>query len=48
MWHVRSRSGVPTVRTAIHLLLVTYVRSRSVHDYDGRRCLRASRCARAS
>jgi len=24
MWHVSSRSGVATVRTAIHLLLVTY------------------------
>jgi len=24
MWHVSSRSGVATLRTAIHLLLVTY------------------------
>ena len=26
MWHVSSRSGVATLRTAIHLLLVTYLR----------------------
>ena len=26
-WHVSSRSGVATLRTAIHLLLVTYLRS---------------------
>jgi len=27
MWHVSSRSGVATIRTAIHLLLVTYRRT---------------------
>jgi len=25
MWHVSSRSGVATLRTAIHLLLITYL-----------------------
>ena len=25
MWHVSSRSGVATLRTAIHLFLVTYL-----------------------
>ena len=29
MWHVSSRSGVATLRTAIHLLLVTYARTGS-------------------
>jgi len=28
VWHVSSRSGVATLRTAIHLFLVTYDRSR--------------------
>ena len=29
MWHVSSRSGVATLRTAIHLLLVTYTQTGS-------------------
>ena len=29
MWHVSSRSGVATLRTAVHLLLVTYARTGS-------------------
>jgi len=29
MWHMSSRSGVATLRTAIHLLLVTYARTGS-------------------
>jgi len=28
MWHVSSRSGVATLRTAIHLLFTTYLLTR--------------------
>jgi len=32
MWHVSSRSGVATLRTAIHLLLVTYPESQTLDN----------------
>jgi len=34
MWHVSSRSGVATLRTAIHLLLVTYLLRSSYRGGD--------------
>ena len=37
MWHVSSRSGVATLRTAIHLLLTCYLRF-----YPSRKILRFS------
>ena len=40
MWHVSSRSGVATLRTALHLLLVR------VADLPGRRSLRSARTNR--
>jgi len=33
MWHVSSRSGAATLRTAIHLLPVTYSEHRVLSDY---------------
>ena len=36
MWHVSSRSGVATLRTAIHLLLVTRVKDGADGAKTGR------------
>jgi len=36
MWHVRSRSGVATLRTAIHLLLTYLLTSRCFVEPNGR------------
>jgi len=40
MWHVSSRSGVATLRTAIHLLLICYLLSRLSGPGRGR-CARS-------
>jgi len=32
MWHVSSRCGVATLRTALYLLLVTYLHDRSLKN----------------
>ena len=47
MWHVSSRSGVATLRTAIHLLLTYYTRlTASFRQQPGYAGTRASKVKR--